>query len=497
MKKFYCFIIMLFFGMFVFVGCGSNNIIVDASENANLYKITANLDYENKMLSATENLEYTNRSELTLTELKFHLHPNAFSESADSTKAVSATQMEKAYNNGFSEGNIKIVSTYVNNTESAFEITGEENSILQVKIPELNKNQTVDIKINFVLTIPNVNHRFGYGDNTLNLGNWYPIVCVLESEGFFTQPYNSSGDPFYSEISNYLVDITYDENLKIAHTGELKKSTTSNGKNKVEISALAVRDFALVFSEKFEVATAQVGDTLVQYFYYNDDNYEFNLQTAVDSLNTFSELIGEYPYSVLNIVKCNFLHGGMEYPMLVYISDVIEVQQEYTNVIIHEIAHQWWYGVVGNNQLAYGWLDEGLAEYSTAIFYKINPQYDVTYDDVVGNALSAYLLFCDVYREVYETLDTSMNRNVLNFNTDTEYVYLSYVKGLLMFDAVSELIGDKKMEKCLQQYYDEFSMKFATPNGLIKSFEKSSGKDLQSYITSWLDGTVVLEQLAG
>ena len=115
----------------------------------------------------------------------------------------------------------------------------------------------------------------------------------------------------------------------------------------------------------------------------------------------------------------------------------------------------------------------------------------------MGNALSAYLLFCDVYREVYETLDTSMNRNVLNFNTDTEYVYLSYVKGLLMFDAVSELIGDKKMEKCLQQYYDEFSMKFATPNGLIKSFEKSSGKDLQSYITSWLDGTVVLEQLAG
>jgi len=56
--------------------------------------------------------------------------------------------------------------------------------------------------------LPNINHRFGYGDNTVNFGNFYPVACVYENgKGFIQDLYHSNGDPFYSECSNYEVEI--------------------------------------------------------------------------------------------------------------------------------------------------------------------------------------------------------------------------------------------------------------------------------------------------
>lgn len=497
MKKYFSFALILIMGCFLFVGCGNQDLVAKASSNVNNYEIVANLDYQNKTLQATENIEYKNRSEKVLQEIKFHLHPNAFSADAEKNKSVSEAQFERAYPNGFSEGNITIESVKVNNNPVEFEIEPEEKQILTVPTSLLNPNQSVEIEIQFSLTIPCVQHRFGYGEDTLNLGNWYPIACVLEEDGFFDGGYSPTGDPFYSDLANYNVTLTYDKNLTLVSTGELLKESEENNKKTSSYRALAVRDFAMVLSEKFEVKTATVENVTVNYYYYDDEKSDENLNTAINALNTFNEMIGQYPYSVLNVVKTDFLHGGMEYPMLVYISDDITQDSEYTNVIVHEIAHQWWYGIVGDNETAYGWIDEGLAEYSTALFYDKNSQYGLTSEEVISNSLSAYLLFCDVYREVYDNLDTSMNRSLYNFNTETEYVYLTYVKGVLMFDSVADLIGDAKMEKCLKTFYEDNAMKFATPTTLIQSFEKASGKSLQSFITSWLDGSVVLEQING
>ena len=187
----------------------------------------------------------------------------------------------------------------------------------------------------------------------------------------------------------------------------------------------------------------------------------------------------------------------MEYPNLVYISDKITNESEYNNVIVHEIAHQWWYSLVGNDEKKYGFIDEGLAEFSTAVFYELNDDYELKKADVIGNALSSYLLYADVYKEVYGSFNASMNRPISAFNTETEYVYLTYVKGLLMFDSICDAIGEKKMFKCLKGLFDDFCFKEVTPQELIECFEKHSHRKLKSFITSWIDGTVVLEELSG
>ena len=478
-------------------GCNQLSIIEAYSRNASNYQITAVLNTENKTLVATQNVEYVNNTGYELSEVRFHLYPNAFSENAKTYKAVSKTQFSQAYPNGFSEGNIQINAVQVENSDIQFEIGGADNNILVVPLSnKLRANDVVSIKIDFQLLIPNCNHRFGYGQNTINLGNWYPIACVFEDEEFKQDGYSSNGDPFYSDIANYEVSITYPSDLVVASTGE-KVSTTQEDNNKTDkYIAQAVRDFAMVFSDKFEIKTQVVNEVQVNYYYYDDANSDSNLKTSVDALVTFNDLIGEYPYKTLNVVKANFFQGGMEYPNLVYISDNIKVDSEYKNVIIHEIAHQWWYGVVGNNECEYAWMDEALTEYCTALFYDRNVGYEVTTREILSNALNSYMLFCDVYREVYGELNSSMNRSIYNFDTETEYVYLTYVKGVLMFDSIADIIGQNKMEKFLKEYYKENAMQNVSPKDMVRCLESITTKEMANYIMSWLDGSVVLEELS-
>ena len=491
-------LMLLLMSVAICAGCQGTNQLEEVSAKLTNYDIVATLDYENKTISAEEKVFYRNNTEQDLNELKFHLYPNAFRETADKTKCVNATQFSRAYPNGFSEGGIDINSVSIAEKRAEYAITGDENNILSITLEDaVRPSSVVCLDIKFGLKIPNCAHRFGYAQNTLNLGNWYPIACVFEAGEFVTDGYCANGDPFFSEVANYFVTLNYPSQLKLACTGEKLGESISKDISTTQIRALAVRDFACVFSEKFVLTCGQVGDTQINYFAYNDEKMEQHLQVCVDAVSTFNELFGLYPYAVLNVVKTNFFQGGMEYPQLVYISDMVDNESEYSNVIVHEIAHQWWYGVVGNNECENAWIDEGLAEYSTALFYDKNPSYGKTTREVLNSALSSYLLFVDVYKEVYDEFDSSMNRNITKFKTETEYVYLTYVKGVLMFDSISEIVGERKMEDSLKNFYKQNSFKNVKPVDLISTFEKTTHQKLGGYIMSWLDGSVVFEELTG
>ena len=215
------------------------------------------------------------------------------------------------------------------------------------------------------------------------------------------------------------------------------------------------------------------------------------MQVGVDALKTFNRLFGEYPYKTLSIVKTNFVHGGMEYPNLVYISDETE-GADFQNVIVHEIAHQWWYSVVGSNAFKYPWLDEGLTEYSTVLFYQENLDYGINAEDIIKNSNNSYVTFIDLYEEVLGTVDTSMTRSLNEYSTEPEYVYITYVKGLLLFDNLCELVGRNKFVESLQQYYLNNAFKNVTPLTFIKNLEKVCNRELESYINTWLNGKVVI-----
>ncbi len=457
-----------------------------------------NLTYKDKehVLIGQEKVEYVNNYDNMFTELYFHLYPNAFREGAKNG-VVTSNNFSDAYPNGSNYGEIKIASvTFEDGENATFEVAGEDKNILIVDLKEeLYPDESVVLNISFETELANINHRLGYGEKTINFGNFYPIACVYESGNGFSQSlYHSNGDPFYSECANYNVIISYNSIFEIASTGCKNKSVDIDGNTKAEFEAENVRDFCFVLSNNFEKVSQNYNGVAVNYFGYSGDtNLQQCLQAAVDAVSTFCNMYGEYPYSQISVVKSNFVHGGMEYPNIVLISDAVSNQSDVNYVIIHEIAHQWWYGLVGNDEYNHAWLDEGLAEYSTLLFYRENEKYGENFDSLINGAVKSYKLFEDVYTRVTGSVDGRMDRALCDFQTEPEYVQCTYNKGVIMFNSLRETIGDKKFFGALEDYFSAFKYKNARPEDLIAVFVKVAGRSVESFFESWLQGKVVIK----
>ena len=491
MKKYLALFLVLIVGLSC-VACKKKDNISEISKDLTNYEISLDLDTVSLSAEASLSLDYINSSEDKLNELKFHLYPQFFKENATDL-VVSSTKLNDAYPNGMDYSEFEVERVRVSGQDKTVQYQGEYDGILVVPLSNaLLPDERVDIFIEFSFQLPNCEHRFGYGENTINLANFYPIVCVYENGAFDESGYNSNGDPFYSELANYSVTINLDNaDYVVAGTGEKMDTRMVDGKYQTCFSAKLVRDFAMVLSDEFEVMSKRAGDVNVEYYYFSDGNASEHLEAGVDAIETFSDLFGQYPYSTFSIVKTDFIYGGMEYPNLVMISADIEDSDDYKNVIIHETAHQWWYGMVGNDEYTYPWLDEALTEYSTLLFYDYNSDYNLSHSEMLDASKSNYTLFVTVYQDVLGDLDTSM-RAVDEYSSEPEYTYCTYVKGVLMYESLYQLIGKDDFLSGLKNYFQDNKYTNATPTDLIHSFEKSSGSDLENFFSSWIEGKVVI-----
>ena len=487
------FLLILFSFVIVFStsACKKKEDLTRLSTNLTNYEIVLTLDCATKKATVEQQVCFINNTNNILKHIKFHLYPQYFEQGA-TEKIVPSTKMNNAYPNGMSYANFNINRVVVENNEKPIVYENEFDSILNVELnSSLLPNENVEITLNYTFTLPNCHHRFGYGDNTINLGNFYPVVCAYENEKFVTDGYNSNGDPFYSDVANYSVTIITDKQYIVASTGEKFEEKTENNLKTTQIQAKVVRDFALVLSNKFEVIRQQINDVNIEFYYFKNSHSISSLQAGIDAIKTFSKLFGEYPYSSFSIVECDFIHGGMEYPNLVMISADIENEIDYLNVIIHETAHQWWYGVVGNDEFNYPWLDEALTEFSIVLFYDNNKNYQLTHTQIINASKENYTVFTSVYEDVLGKIDTSF-RAVDKYSTEPEYTYCIYVKGVLMWDSLYQILGEKTFIKCLKTYYENSKFSNATPNDLIKSFEQISKQNLSNFFDSWINGKVII-----
>jgi hypothetical protein len=476
----------------LFIGCKEEKPLLST------YNLELEYDNNSHILSGREEVEYFNVSDNYLENINFHLYPNAFRQGAKN-KIVSVSNVDKAYPNGESFGDIKIDSVEekidkdVNALE--FSVAGEDENILSVKLKNgIYPDECVKIVITFKVTLANINHRLGYGENVVNFGNFYPVACVYEKgKGFMEELYHSNGDPFYSDVANYNVKISYPNSMLLACSGNVANESESGGMKTAQISQNKVRDFAFCLSENFNMIEKDVDGVKVKYYgYEGDQNLTECLEVSEKALRFFEETIGEYSYPTLSVVKTGFVHGGMEYPTLVMISDDCQSQEDFNYVIVHEIAHQWWYGMVGNDEYNNAWMDESLAEYSTLMFFEKHGEYNFDIDELVKNATTNFKFFVEVYTNVLGEVDTSMNRPLKDFQTEPEYVHCIYTKGSIMFHTLRQSVGDKRFEKALKTYFSTYCFKNATPAELIQTFIRSTGYNLEGFFNSWLDGSVIV-----
>jgi len=490
MRKFLV-ILACFVFSFTLFGCKKADNLSNISKDLSTYYLDISLDCANKKVTAKQTVTYINNTESILKNIKFHLYPQFFEQGA-TNKIVSNTHMNNVYPNGISYADFNVDRVQVENTEKTIVYENEFDSILNVQLnSSLLPEESTTIKIDFSFTLPNACHRFGYGDNTINLANFYPIACVYENDSFNTNGYNANGDPFYSDMANYCVNIELNQQYVIAASGNKTNQKIENNFKYVSYEANVVRDFAIVVSDKFSVVNKETDNTNIEYYYFNDNHPESSLKAGVDAIKTFSKMFGEYPYKNFSIVETDFIYGGMEYPNLVMISTDITNETDYLNVIVHETAHQWWYGVVGNDEFTYPWLDESLTEFSTILFYDNNENYQLNHKDMINSSKENYTLFITVYEDVLGPIDTSM-RAVDKYATEPEYTYCTYVKGVLMYDSLYQLIGKNAFNKSLKTYFENNKYSNASPEDLITAFEKTTKQNLSNFFESWISGKVII-----
>ena len=466
------------------VGCGFDKTVDRAAKNLNNYDIEAVFSDDDKTIKATEIVTIKNTHKETMSTIKFHLYGKAFREDA---KILPYTYIStsKCFPNGISYGDMQINSVYEGENPLNFSYSGQDNNILVID-KSLKKNESTKIIIRFELKLAECIHRLGWFGDAVNLGNWYPILCIFENGEFVCDPYYSIGDPFYSECSNYKVKFTFNSQYKVATTGQIKNEKIERNLTTVQVEAKAVRDFCIALNKNFEVVSGKVGETEINYFgYINDTDIERNLKTAKLALSTFNSIFGTYPYRTLNVVKTPFLFGGMEYPNSVWIADNISDDFELTKVIVHEIAHQWWYGLVGNNEVKYSYIDEALAEYSTILFFEKNESFGITRQKLVQENALSYQLYAEVIDSIGGTINDKLNQSVIEFQSEFEYAYVVYVRGSLFMDALRDKIGDKAFNNALKSYFKKYKFLVADRNALLKCFNKAAGDDLTDFFEEW------------
>ena len=199
------------------------------------------------------------------------------------------------------------------------------------------------------------------------------------------------------------------------------------------------------------------------------------LDSAEVQFQTLSDTVGPYPYPQLDLVDAPGAFGGIEYPGLVFIGtlggpNVIEPT-------VHEVAHQWFYGLVGDDQLHEPWLDEAAATYAEILYYEAAGR-----QGRATGMLSDFRSFLRSYRD--PTLPIGLG--VGEYADESEYALIVYVKGALFFDALRREIGDAMFDDFLRLYFQTYRYGVADGAGFKDLAEDICGCDLTSLFELWV-----------
>ncbi len=467
---------------------GNDTVIVKDINNVdaemiNEYKIDVNLHFNKHSYEAEQWVTYVNNTDKNLDQIYFHIYPNAF-KTLESAPILFSQGNENpiSYKGGF----IDIEKVAIDSAKVDYKILADIDTILNIKLDKpLIKGEKTTIYFKYSVKLPFAKDRFGYGDNVINVGNWYPIACVYDDNGWNLDPYYKLGDPFYSDLSNYKVTINTDKDIVVASSGNIQQEEILKGKKTYHIEGRLIRDFAWAASPDFKIAESDSNGTRIKLYYLNKNStmVKRTLKIGQDALNTFSSLFGKYPYGQYSIVITQF-PSGMEYPGLVFIGDdffsprYIDILEQ---VIVHETAHQWWYGVVGNNQIKEAWLDEALTTYSEVLYNEEIYGKDVGKDYFINNIKIGY-----EYGETYLGKGQIVNKALDEFYSWDDYGILVYTKGAMFINQIKEDYGRDLLINILNTYFEKYKFTNASTEDFIAICEEVTGKDFKDIVNTWL-----------
>jgi hypothetical protein len=467
------------------------------------YTISVTLNDDSNYLTGFETIEYFNNSPNALKEIYIHLFPNAYKDNSTAfarekiaqgdTKFWMADNKDRGYItnlNFMSDGQALPL---------AYNKTSPDNARLILQQP-LAAGRSIKITTPFVVKIPYTFSRLGHVGHSYQISQWFPKIAVYDVNGWNQIPYLDQGE-FYSDYGNYDVSITLPKNYLVAATGNLQNETEMEWlKNRAmsklkktdefdakEIKTLHytennIHDFAFFADKRWCVAMEDVilpsGKNVTAWAFDTVyDEAANGVKYIKKTLLYLSAHVGEYPYNTAKSCTGALVAGaGMEYPT------VTIVGQQHESEVVHEVGHNWFYGILGSNERRSPWMDEGINT-----FYQLQiceEKQNATVIKAVKRMMGNDFEFNE---ENVEWMlgkinssrgeDAPITLDATRYSV-TNYAVLVYYRTALNFNYLKAYLGADTFDSCMKNYYETWHYKHPLPGDIKNCFEKTSGKKL-------------------
>ena len=446
----------------------SEEAVLDNLPGATVYHIDLEISDDFLTLSGREEARYTNQEDAALDEVYFRLFPNL----AGGAASVSGVKVDGE------------------DVEPVYEL---ENSAVRVPLPDpLDPGEQVVIKMDFTVEVPTEmggNYGlFGYFDEVLVLDEFYPVIPVYDEEGWNVEVPPPTGDVTHFDASFYLVRVTAPAQLTVVASGVEVGRELENGEQTLTFAAGPARDFYLAASDQYVTVSETVGETTVNShtFAARRDGAELALQFAVDALESYNDRFGVYPYTEFDVVSTPMRALGIEYPGLTGISlDLFDPNAEILGLpspiilesaVAHEVAHQWFYNVVGNDQVDEPWLDEAVVQYVVKLYYL---------DTDGAGAAQGYRDSWVGRWDRVDMADIPIGLPVGAYE-DGEYGAIVYGRGPLFVETLAGEMGQATFDEFLRDYYQTYQWGIGTGEAFKELAERHCQCDLTPLFEEWV-----------
>ncbi len=498
-------------GLFLFLAITSSDLIAQTGrfQQAVDYQMDVEMNVKSNQYKGTQVLKYTNNSPDTLDRVFYHLYYNAFQPGsmmdersrtiADPDRRV-ADRISKLKPDEI--GYLKVSNLTMNG--NAAEINQEE-TILVVNLPEpILPNSEVTFELEFDGQVPIQVRRSGRDSEEgvrYSMSQWYPKMANYDEQGWHANPY--IGREFYGIWGDYDVKITIDKNYTLGGTGYLQNpeeighgyeqegtevAPESGDTHTWHFKAPKVHDFMFGADDKYKHDQVKMENGITVHHYYipgskTTENWEKLKEYTPKAIEFLSEHFGQYPYEQFSVVQGG--DGGMEYAMSTLITGERNLRS-LVGVMVHELAHSWFHGVLASNESLYPWMDEGFTSYASSLtMAAIFP--GSSQENVHGGSYRGY--FGLVKSGVEEPMSTHSD----HYHTNRAYGAAAYSKGAVFLEQMGYVIGAEVRDRAMLRYFETWKFKHPNVNDMVRIMEKESGMELDWYKEYFVNSTKTID----
>lgn len=433
-------------------------------DGATVYHIEMDIADNLSHVNGSEEVRYTNTENEPLNEARFRLFPNILG------------------------GKMEVSNLLVNDAKATPRYDLQNSLMIVPIVAPIAPGESVVIRMDFSVEVPRtVELNYGvlaYDQDVLALAHAYPMISVFDDEGWNAEIPPQEGDVTYADASFFIVKVTAPKGVTVVTSGRRVGFTEAEQTQSVIVASGPARDFYLAASPNYVETTINTDGVLIRSYTPADfgEGSQYLVETAARTIKIFSARYAPYPYTELDFVSTPTLALGIEYPGMIAITSwIYDKENDFANeyleaTVAHEVGHQWFYNLVGDDQLDDPWLDESLTQFITL-------QYFI---DTYGLAGS------EGFKSSLEFRWDMIARETIPIGLPVEeydgatYSGIVYGRGPLFFVALRDAMGESAFDAFLAEYAQTLTWKISTPETLQSLAEKNCACDLDDIFNEWV-----------